>query len=293
MFLTLFYAIAFFLQSILTPGANKIDGKHVKVVHAKITRIAFMDSAICESSALAKPEKDLDLYYTLNDSGSDAEIFALNEEGILIDRKKIPDAKNKDWEELICYKDSLQNQHIVIGDIGNNGNRRKDLCLYSYDVNKDQTIKHTYRYEDQLQFPPIKDSMNFDCEAFFRRDSSYYFISKNRGAPSVKIYRLAQDTSAHIATIHQRLQFKGMVNACSVFQDKTSATENLAMLLYGRIFLFHILETPTGIDLQPYGVIKFPSAGQSEGICWYDKNELRATNEHGKFFKIVIRKHSL
>ncbi|MGN6648175.1 MAG: hypothetical protein ACTHJT_16745 [Cytophaga sp.] len=290
MLLSLFYAIAFFLQSILTPGANKIDGKHVKIIHARITRIAFMDSVICESSALAKPEKDLDLYYTLNDSGSDAEIFAINGQGTLLDTKKIPDAKNRDWEELVCYKDSLQNQHIVIGDIGNNRNQRKDLCLYNYDVNKNQTIKHTYHYEDQVQFPPAKDSMNFDCEAFFRRDSSYYFISKNRGVHSVKIYRLAQDTTAHTATVQQRLQFKGMVNACSVFQDKSSRTENLAMLLYGRIFLFHILETPTGIQLQSYGVIKFPSAGQSEGICWYNKNELRATNERGKLFKIVIKK---
>ena len=251
-----------------------------------------MDSMICESSTLAKPEQDLDLYYTLNDSGSDADIFAINEQGKLIDSKRIPDAKNKDWEELICYKDSLQNQHIVIGDIGNNRNQRKDLCLYNYDVNKDQTIKHTYRYEDQFQFPPIKDSMNFDCEAFFTRDSSYYFISKNRGVPSVKIYRLSQDTSAHVAAVEQRLRFKGMVNACSVFHDKASSTENLAMLLYGRIFLFHILESPTGIHLQPYGVIKFPSAGQSEGICWYNNNELRATNERGKLFKIVIKKSS-
>ncbi len=293
MLLSLFYALVFFLQSILTPGANKINGKHVKVIHAKITRMAFMDTVICESSTLVKPENDLDLYYTLNDSGSDAEIFAINEQGTLLDSKKIPGAKNKDWEEMICYKDSLQNQHIVIGDIGNNRNLRKDLRLYDYDVNKDQTITHTYHYEDQFQFPPVKDSMNFDCEAFFRRDSSYYFISKNRGVPSVKIYKLPQDTAAHLATLQQRLQFKGMVNACSVFQDKTSSTENLAMLLYGRIFLFHILEKPTGIFLQPYGVIKFPSAGQSEGICWYSKNELRATNERGKLFKIVIKKSSI
>lgn len=289
MLLSLFYSVVFFLQAILTPGANKVDGKHVKIVHAKITRVAFLDTIICESSALVKPDADFDLYYSLNDSGSKPEIFAFSETGKLIDSMTIPNSTNKDWEELVYYKDTLQNPYFVIGDMGNNRNKRKDLCLYTYDVNQHNTSKHTFSYADQTQFPPVKDSLDFDCEAFFRRDSSYYFISKNRGKGPVKLYQLAQDTSDHRASIIQTIHFKGMVNGCSVYKDEKSGTEKIALILYGRIFLFNLNDSPEGIRLSPYGVIKFPSCGQAEGICWYDEHELRATNERGKLFKIVLK----
>lgn len=290
MYLSLFYSIAFFLQAIFRPGSNKIDGKHVKIVCAKITRITYIDTTIRECSALVKPDSDFDIYYTLNDSGCKPEVFAINEKGELLDTKPIPNSTNKDWEELIFYRDSLKNPHLVIGDMGNNRNGRRDLCLYNYDVTANTTSKHTFSYEDQYQFPPTKDSLDFDCEAFFKRDSSYYFISKNRGKGPVKLYQLAEDTIAHTAHIIQQISFKGMVTACSMYYNTTSKKEQLAVLLYGRIFLFEITQLTSGIQLSPYGVIKFPSGGQSEGICWFNEHELRVTNEKGKLFRIVLNK---
>lgn len=290
MLLSLFYSIAFFLQAILTPGSNKVDGKHVKVIHAKIKRVAFLDSVVCESSALVKPDSVFDIYYTLNDSGSKPEVFAINEKGQLLDSKTIPNSTNKDWESLVFYKDSSNSPHLVIGDMGNNRNTRTDLCLYDYDVNANTTNKHTFSYKDQQLFPANKDSLSFDCEAFFRKDSFYYFISKNRSHVPVKIYQLSQDTTVHTASIIQQLSFKGMVTDCSLYYNHSTNKEALAVLLYGRIFLFKITEANSGIALTPYGVIKFPSSGQSEGICWFNENELRVTNEKGKLFKILLKK---
>lgn len=289
MLLSLFYSVAFFLQALLTPGANKIDGKHVKTIPAKIKRVAYIDTTICECSALVKPDPDFDIYYTLNDSGCKPEVFAINEKGELLDKKTIPNSTNKDWEELLFYKDSLRHPHLVIGDIGNNYNHRKNLCLYNYDVTTNTTSKHAFSYADQHQFPPVEDSLNFDCEAFFIRDSSYYFISKNRGKGPVKLYQLSQDTAAHTANVIQKLSFKGMVTGCSTFND-AAGKEKIAVVLYGRIFLFEITQSASGIHLNPYGVIKFPGSGQSEGICWFNEKELRVTNEKGKLFKVVLKK---
>jgi hypothetical protein len=290
MLLSLFYSIAFFLHAVLTPGLNKVDGIRVKTIRANIQRIAIMDTVICESSALVKPDPDFDIYYTLNDSGSKPKVFAVNERGELLDSMTIPNATNKDWEELLFYKDDFQNPHLVIGDIGNNRNIRKDLCIYNYDVNTNTTSKHTFAYTDQRAFPPSEDSMDFDCEAFFIRGSSYFFISKNRGKGPVKIYQLSRDTSEHKATIIQRLSFKGMVTGCAVFSNTALQREQVAVLLYGRIFLFELIESPLGMNLSPYGVIKFPGSGQSEGICWFNEKELRVTNEKGKLFKISLKK---
>ncbi len=286
MIASLFYSIAFFLQAILTPGLNKVDGKRIKKTRAKI---ATIDTLINESSALIKPSNLFDFYFTLNDSGGKPEVFSINDKGELLATMPIPNAKNVDWEELTYYYDSLSNPHIVIGDIGNNNNQRRNLCLYDYDIQHKSTSKQTFTYADQAAFPPIKDSMNYDCEAFFKKDSSYYFISKNRGDNSVKMYRLGEAPSSTSATIHQRIQMKGRTTACSVWKDEKTAAEKLAVLFYGRIVVFNIIETEKGIELNAYGVIKFSSGGQTEGICWYNKNELRATNEKGELFKIVLR----
>lgn len=289
MIASLFYSIAFFLQAILTPGLNRVDGKHIKKTRAKITKIATIDTLINESSALIKPSNLFDFYFTLNDSGGKPEVFSINDKGELLATMPIPNAKNVDWEELTSYNDSLSNPHIVIGDIGNNNNQRRNLCLYDYDIEHKSTSKHTFSYADQTAFPPIKDSMNYDCEAFFKRDSSYYFISKNRGDNSVKMYRLGEAPTSTSATIHQRIQMKGMTTACSVWKDEKTGTEKLAVMFYGRIVLFNIIDTEKGIELKAYGFIRFPTCGQAEGICWYNNNELRVTNEKGKLFKIMLR----
>lgn len=231
----------------------------------------------------------MDLYYTLNDSGCRPELFAINASGKLLDSMTIPDTKNTDWEELVYYRNALQKPFFVIGDMGNNRNHRRDLCLYEYDITAGKTIRHIFSYADQKAFPPVKDSLNFDCEAFFRRDSSYYLISKNRGTAVVKVYQLPQDTSAHIAVVKQHIHVKGMVTGCSVFKDP-AGKEKIAVLLYGRIFLFHMNDSANGMTVIPYGVIKFPCGGQSEGICWYSDDELRVTNERGKLFSIVLKK---
>jgi len=289
MLLSLFYSIAFFLQAVLMPGANKIDGKHVKTLHARIHKIAQMDSVICESSALVKPDSIFDIYYTLNDSGGKSEVFAINGKGELLDAKTIPNSCNRDWESLVFYKDSLQNPHLVIGDMGNNASQRNDLCLYDYDAHTNQTIKHTFVYEDQQLTIHTPESKNYDCEAFFMQDSSDYLFSKNWSKGSVRLYQLAQDTAVHNAIVVQKIRMKGMITDCSFHFSTHRNRKELAVLLYGRIFLFEIKQGSSAIELMPLGVIKFPTGGQTEGICWYGENELRVSNEKGKLFKIRIK----
>ncbi|WP_299255422.1 hypothetical protein [uncultured Cytophaga sp.] len=288
MILSLFYSIVFFIQAILTPGANKIDGKHIKTLRARIHKIAQMDSVICESSALVKPDSIFDIYYTLNDSGCKPEVFAINEKGKLLDTKIIPDSRNHDWESMVFYKDSLQHPHLVIGDMGNNTSQRKDLCLYDYNTHTDHTIQHTFIYEDQQRTINNAESKNYDCEAFFIQDSSYYLLSKNWEKGPVKMYQLAQDTAVHTAIVVQKIHMKGMITDCSFHYSTLRKRKELAVLLYGRIFLFEISQKKSAIELIPFGVIKFSTGGQTEGICLYNENELRVCNEKGKLFSVRI-----
>ena len=288
----IFYTISFFLQAMFTPGAHRIDDRHIHVVHTSKHKIAKLDTLINESSGLAKVKDSSNCILTLNDSGGKPEIFAVTDQGTLIRTYPIPLAQNKDWEELIYSKDAISNDdHIIIGDVGNNSNKRKELHLYDYSIQKNATIQHDFYYEDQMAFAPSKDNMNYDCEAFFKKDSSYYFISKNRSKGPVKIYQLNQDTASHQAFIVQKTRFKGMVTACS-FLPATNKNEQdkLAVLTYGRIYLFKVVPTGIALKLIPYGVIPFPGCGQAEGITWLNEKELLMSNEKGNLFKIKIKR---
>ena len=76
-----------------------------------------------------------DVFWTHNDSGDAARVFATDRDGKLIqpdwyggdyEGLKIKGAYNIDWEDI-----AIDNKgNLVIGAFGNNGNARRDLCLY-------------------------------------------------------------------------------------------------------------------------------------------------------------------
>ena len=82
-----------------------------------------------------------------------------------------------------------------------------------------------------------------------------------------------------------------MVTACS-FLPATNKNEQdkLAVLTYGRIYLFKVVPTGIALKLIPYGVIPFPGCGQAEGITWLNEKELLMSNEKGNLFKIKIKR---
>lgn len=283
------YSIVFFIQAVCTPGAHRINQKAVPRIPAIKEQVAILDPVVAESSGLAYVRENKEYFLTINDSGSKPQVFAVSTEGKVMHTYDIPDALNVDWEEVSYYKDTLGQMHLLIGDIGNNANHRVDLCMYDYSVQSHSTSTHFFQYEDQLQIPPDKNQMNYDCEAFFKRNSSYYFISKNRSKGPVKVYKLAKDTSMHQAKIIQQLYFKGMVTACSMFVDAVSKEERLAVLVYGRMLLFNILKTTDSIELKPIGRIAFPFYGQTEGLTWLSEKEWMLTNEKGKMFRIRMK----
>ena len=287
-----FYTVLFFLKAVFTPGLDRIDHKRVHLIHVNKHKIAHLDSLIDESSALARVPDSSDCILTLNDSGGKPEVFAVTGHGALLHTYPIPFAKNKDWEELIYIEDTINHQsHIVIGDVGNNSNKKNELSLYDYSITKDSIVQHVFYYEDRMAFQPSKENMNYDCEAFFKKDSAYYFISKNRSKGPVKIYQLIQDTIYHKAVIVQKILLKGMVTACSVLSSQNkNKDDKLVVLTYGRIYLFYIYPTDFAVKLIPYGVIPFPGCGQAEGITWLNEKELLMSNEKGNLFRILIKR---
>ena len=65
---------------------------------------------ITESSGIAASKCQTDIFWTHNDSGDNAFIFALNKKGERLGTWKVTDAKNVDWEDIAEIKNELMGQ---------------------------------------------------------------------------------------------------------------------------------------------------------------------------------------
>ena len=104
--------------------------------------------------------------------------YVLFRKGDIKESLKIDHAKNQDWEDLTM--DIAGN--LYIGDFGNNANKRKDLVIYKIpkeemDKKEPNADKIEFKYPQQKDFPPRKDSLYFDTEGFFHLNDYLYIFT--------------------------------------------------------------------------------------------------------------------
>jgi len=173
----------------------------------RLTPYAKIDfDQITESSGMVKSRKYPGVYWTHNESGDSARIFAITKIGKIIKPKwfkgkykgiEIINATNIDWEDIA--KDSEGN--LVIGDFGNNWSARQDLRLYvikepnPYETLKVGIIKKiSFKYPDQTEYPS-KEKV-FHAEALFVKNGRYYILTKNHSNKKTRLQKRGQVESA-------------------------------------------------------------------------------------------------
>lgn len=249
--------------------------------------------SIKESSGLAKSRLYKDVYWTHNDSGDSARIFAVTRKGNIIKPDRVSEyngitvqnAINIDWEDIAA--DS--NGNLIVGDFGNNLNTRRDLSIYiikepdpSQDLFTKVSLKVSFYYPDQKIFPPKK--MNYDAEALFWAKDKIYLLTKHRSNPYTKLYRfdsmdpLKQNPLTYIGSFDSDGQVTGAV--------ASKDGNRLAVLTYRAVWLFEI---DNSTDNYFHGKIFWLPiiAGQCEGIA-IDGNKLLISNEQRALFEVPI-----
>ena len=84
---------------------------------------------VSESSGVACSRRTPGVFWTHNDSGGTAELFAFDEKGRDLGTFTLPGAGNRDWEDIASY--SLGGKHyLILGDIGDNRREHKSSALY-------------------------------------------------------------------------------------------------------------------------------------------------------------------
>ena len=250
-----------------------------------MTKIAELPDKMAETSGLVL--YDSKYLITHNDGGNKAELFVLSLEGQHLKTIEIEDTKNVDWED-IAQDDK---GHIYIGDFGNNLNKRESCQIYILpknlsDKDKVEPKKISFTYNDQEDFPPKDENLNYDCEAFFWKEDSLYLFTKCRSKPftgNTNIYVLPAEEGK------QKARKIGTINLCGLGWQFCSVTavdyyqksNTIALLTYSRLYLI------SGFEKNEFwkGKIKSYNLGnlkQREAICFKSKNTWYLTDEYRK-----------
>ena len=244
---------------------------------------------INESSGIIKSRRYSDVFWTHNDSGNTPAIFPINRKGSLAWMKEtsskgieVLDATNVDWEDMSYWK-----EYILIADTGNNLNHRKDLTIYIIKEPDLDMHKANLLSAYQIIWPDQKfekdEANNFDCEAVFSKDSTIYFLSKNRADTRTKLYKLdSLSAGVNVPELISELEINGMVTAA----DMDPATGRLAVLTYNAIWLFE--EYPEADFFE--GMVRWLpiAARQCEAITFDDSDHLLITNEQEDIFRVDV-----
>ena len=286
-----------------TPALNRTG----RVAHAPIDEI----------SGLVRSRWQDNVWWVHNDSGDGPRFFAIDSTGAVhrapwhaseyavgaeADQGTPPAwpgvqlgaAAHIDYEDI-----AVEDSTLYLGDIGNNGNARRDLGIYVirepfYYDRRSRPVKHlSIAYPDQASFPAAK--WHFDAESLFVDDGTLYVLTKHRKgqqinepAPGTKLYRLDTEHPHRVNTLT-------LVDRHDSIPPPTSAAlspsgDRLAVLGYNSVWLFprpadgtHWLSTePRRLALSP------PRSKQAEAVTWDDARTLRIANEQRDLYVLPV-----
>lgn len=148
-----------------------------------LDKIARLPDALNEISGLIAYNDSL--FVCHNDGGDLPQLYLINKKGKIVHQVLVNNATNVDWEDIT--QDDKGN--LYIGDIGNNLNQRRDLCIYK--IKRDSLLykaqvnaeRIPFVYINQNAFPPVKAELNFDAEALGWYRDSLFIFTKCRTEP--------------------------------------------------------------------------------------------------------------
>lgn len=215
----------------------------------------------------------------INDSGSGAELHVLDMQGKILKTVVVKNATNVDWEDL-----ARDNQYLYIGDIGNNANKRKNLCVYKVkiaDVLSKKEVaaqKISFSYSNQNEFPPNKSQLNFDAEGMIVYKESIYIFSKNRTEPWTgisNVYTLPKQPGTYSAKKYSELYvgeqgwWRDAITGADILNDQ------LYILTYNRLFQLNIAD----LDRKPTFTYEFKHTTQKEAIVVINQSTILLADE--------------
>lgn len=233
-----------------------------------------------ENSGIVKSRNQNDVFWMHNDSGDEPRIYAIHRDGTVYESDRygttpgtlIGGAINVDWEDITTAADGT----IIVADVGNGENDRRDLVLYFIDEPAANAGRTTFRkkvfirYPDQPAIPAPQDDFNYDCEAIFTLGKSVYMLTKHRSNTATKVYRLDDfsESATHDLQLLQSFEIGGQVVAADALPDGS----RLVVATYDVLWLFDVKDRDRPLA---HPVARLPFKGEDvEAVCFNGPDEV-------------------
>jgi len=241
---------------------------------------------IPESSGLVKSPAHANVFWTLNDSGNPAQLYAIKSTGELLRIVGLV-AENLDWEALTADEKG----RLIAADIGDNHHVRPEVQLYRC-AEPDPRVRPTAPLAvETFRFMFPKKPGPCDVEAIVARAGYGYIFTKERNG--TRAFRMPLPEKPPKSCV--ALQPCGSTNLLNRVTGASLSTDGraLAILSLSKVMVIQWpkpLEEHTGADGKPRlfeGKVRTRAIrlGQAEAIAW-DGVDLLITTEQEKVFRI-------
>jgi hypothetical protein len=198
---TLFAPGCGFFHALSSNKANKnaIAGEQSKNYREPKRIAEIEDEAIKESSGIVASRRNPNVFWTHNDSGDDAFLYAFDRAGKKLGTWRVANAKNVDWEDIAIFEDAGGGESFLfIGDIGNNERDRAELVIYKVrepQINRTDadSSKKNPRSTESAQAIRIKypdERRNAETLLVHPKTGDLYIVSKD-SVGDANVYKLA------------------------------------------------------------------------------------------------------
>jgi len=155
---------------------------------------------ITESSGIVASGCNENVFWTHNDSGDGAFIYAINTKGEKLGTWKVSNAKNNDWEDIAAIKDDKGECFLYIGDFGNNERLKSEFTVYRVkepkvsDTNKKSSRKNPSETEAAEAIKFDYPDMRHDAETLLvhPQTGDVYVLSKSLSS-AAGVYKLSKN----------------------------------------------------------------------------------------------------
>jgi len=233
---------------------------------SKLKIIAKADPQLKELSALEIITHS-DLLWSIEDAGNDPIIYGLNRAGAIIKKIKLPEIKNRDWEDLTTdHKGNL-----YIGDFGNNKKKHKHYYIY-----KVSNLGNISPKVETMSFKLPKKMTSKDFEAFFLWKDYFYIFSKDpQEGTLIKVPNRMGEHTAKLVTVFQLKGKRVQITASDISENG----KKIALLNHDKIILLSNFTSDNFFE----GHIKyleFDHHSQKEGLCFKNNHTVMITDEY-------------
>jgi hypothetical protein len=261
-------------------GSPWSSGEQVEPAKAAYL-FSLANAAVDESSGIAVSRRRKGLYWTHNDSGGKAELFAFDDSGKDVGVVTLDGVRARDWEDMASVKIG-DTPYLYIGDVGDNMRDQRSVRVHRIvepDPSRASTVKvgatFTISYPDKPH----------NCEALMvAPNGDIYLVTKDDFGDSVVfVVSAPKGTGAFVAKKVGEIKlaagnvYSHMVTGGDISRDG----RRVVIRTYFSILLYEAPSLPKFSTVAPKS-LPVPLERQGEAICFDEDNRRLITTSEGK-----------